>query len=96
MKKALISPNEVPQYISSWVDHQTPVFSPVPNSARVADVADSAFPVAAPLFWVDCDNDVTADTVYYDTSDSTLKAVPESAPRPTAENQPQSNGSNPL
>jgi hypothetical protein len=44
---------------------------------RVADVHETGFEVAEPLFWVDCADDVLADQFYYDPSDSTIKLVPE-------------------
>lgn len=86
MKKALISPNEIPQYISSWENYNTPVYSAVPDSARVAQVATSEFPVALPLFWVACNDDVVADQWYYQTTTQSILAMPEPAPRPPASN----------
>jgi hypothetical protein len=96
MKKALISPNEVPQYVTSWVNHQTPVFSPIANSARIAEVAAEDFPVAGPLFWVNCSDEVVADQWYYNTDSETIESVPSNADRPAAENQPESSGTTPL
>jgi hypothetical protein len=60
--KALISPNEQSRYISSW-NGGTPVFTVV--GERVAEVAEVAFPVAEPLFWVDCPNNLDADKYGY-------------------------------
>lgn len=75
MKKALISPNENPiQYIVSW-NNNMPIYETYPNSCRVAEVCSSEFEVAAPLFWVDCADDVVADQFYYDTSDQTIKPI---------------------
>ena len=48
---------------------------------RVAEVHETGFEVAEPLFWVDCADDVVADQFYYDPSDSTIKLVPI-RPRP--------------
>ena len=96
MKKALISPTEVPQYITSWVDQKPPVLEPIPNSARLAEVATEAFPVAGPLFWVDCGDDVVADQHYYNTDTNTVEAIPAAPERPAAEDQPQSSGTTPL
>jgi hypothetical protein len=68
MKKALISPNESPiQYISSWTETNQPIYSTYPNSCRVAEVTQTEFEVAPPLFWVDCDDSVVADQFYFDT-----------------------------
>jgi hypothetical protein len=44
---------------------------------RVADVHETGFEVANPLFWIDCADDVLADRFYYDPVDSAIKAVPE-------------------
>lgn len=53
--KALISPNE----IINLADGAT--------GQRVAQVvADDVFPVAEPLFWMDCADDVVADQFYWD------------------------------
>lgn len=55
--KALISPNE-PVYLPDGTTGQ-----------RVAQVvADDGFPVADPLFWLDCAADVVADQFYFDGS----------------------------
>jgi hypothetical protein len=78
MKKALISLNESPiQYISGWTQSnpKTPIYSTYANSCRVAEVCDTEFEIAPPLFWVDCADDVTADKFYYDTSDETINPI---------------------
>lgn len=78
MKKALISPNDSPvQYISGWANTNIkhPIYSNYPNSCRVAEVSDSEFEVAPPLFWVDCADDVIADQFYYDTVAQTIKPI---------------------
>jgi hypothetical protein len=83
MKKALISPNEAPiQYISSWTEKKQPVFSNYPNSCRVAEVCNTEFEIAPPLFWVDCADDVVADQFYYDTTTNQVLPV-VNAPMPT-------------
>lgn len=66
MKKALISPNEL-----------------VSNGYRVAEVreADNIFPVADPLYWMDCDDEVVADQYWFDPTDNTIKAIPRRAPK---------------
>lgn len=51
--KALISPNEV------YSDNYGNTFG-----MRVAAVADEAFDVAAPLFWVDCSDDTCLTKMY--------------------------------
>jgi hypothetical protein len=70
MKKALISPSESPiQYIASWTETspKKPIYSNYANSCRIAEVSDTQFEVASPLFWVDCDDNVVADQFYFDT-----------------------------
>lgn len=85
MKNALISPNESPiQYISGWttdIPHE-PIYTPIANSCRVAEVEDQTFEVAEPLFWTPCEDNVKADHFYYNTSDKEIYPVPEPAPYP--------------
>jgi hypothetical protein len=52
--KALISPNEKVYLPDGFVGE------------RVAQVSSSDFPVANPLFWMDCADDVVADQFYFD------------------------------
>lgn len=56
MSKALIDPNAL------IYDYASP-----PNvlGYRVCQVATATFEVAAPLFWVDCDNTIIADKFYW-------------------------------
>jgi hypothetical protein len=65
MKNALISPNE-----------QVYKYDKTLLGIRVAEVADSTFEVASPLFWVECADDVLADQFYYDEDTQTIIAVP--------------------
>jgi hypothetical protein len=67
MKKALISPIELVQ-----------------SGYRVAQVVEveSIFPVADPLYWMDCDDQVVADQYWFDPSDSTLKEMPSPVVQP--------------
>jgi hypothetical protein len=86
--KALIDPQVSVTYTSSWVVDSAQecgyrrVNSTLSNSARVCDKKDSQYDVASPLFWVDCADDLDVTNSYYDTSDSTIKAIPN-APVPT-------------
>jgi hypothetical protein len=83
MKNALISPNESPiQYISGWTTDNEPIYTPIENSCRVAEVETQIFEVALPLFWTPCNDDVVADQWYYNTSDKEIYPVPEPAPYP--------------
>lgn len=85
MKNALISPNEKPiQYISGWTTDTPPdpIWTPIANSCRVAEVEDQPFEVAPPLFWTPCADDVKANLWYYNTSDKEIYPVPDPAPYP--------------
>lgn len=88
MKKALIDPTAQVYYISAWNNPvppsttYTPANTLLENSARVAEVAASDFPVAQPLFWVECADDIVADQWYYDTSTQQIIVVPPNAPYP--------------
>lgn len=44
---------------------------------RVAQVEHEEFPVALPLFWVDCDDNVMTDVFWFDPSDNTIKPTPQ-------------------
>jgi len=80
--KALIDPRASVSHIVDWTgDPIKPVFETYLNSARVCEVQETDFPVADPLFWVDCADDVVADQFYYDTQQSAIFAV-VNAPMP--------------
>ncbi len=72
MKRALISPNEVVTAPSGTAGERI---------AQVAPIGQD-FPVAPPLFWVDCPDDCVADEWYY--VGSQCEVIPP-APAPTAE-----------
>jgi hypothetical protein len=78
MKNALISPNEpVYNYDKTLL------------GIRVAEVCDTPFVVADPLFWVECADDVLADQFYYDTNTQTIIAIPvRPKPQPIVEGGP--------
>jgi hypothetical protein len=67
---ALISPIE-----ESWSAGSitTP---PVLLGQRIAEVSNTEFPVAPPLFWMPCSDDVRAETHYYDPNDQQIKPKP--------------------
>lgn len=46
------------------------------NGFRVAQVADATFEVAAPLFWVECDDEVEADIFWYDPLNEQITLIP--------------------
>lgn len=94
--KSLININESVSKIVSWVknpkwDGQSkneylPEYGNIDNAARVCQVESDSqvFPIAEPLFWVDCSNDVRADVYYYDTVNKTINPV-VNAPLPETE-----------
>lgn len=97
--KALISPDEKVFCITAWnmdTNPITPIYTEIPNSDRVAEVCNTTFEVASPLFWIDCADNVIADVYYYDNSDQTIKLVPEPAPISAAVNQPTTTGTQTL
>ena len=81
---ALIDPDTSVSYISGWTQDKKPIFTVIPNSARVCEVvADGAgFPVAPPLAWIACGADVVADQWYFDTSTQQFIVIPSPPPRP--------------
>lgn len=95
MKNAIIDPREQVSKIIGWTSATPPLPIPqeIPNSARVAEVADQTFPVAEPLFWVQCDDNVVADQWYFDTVTQEILVVP--AP-PPAGDQPSVSGAQTL
>jgi len=62
---------------------------------RVAEVVDSVFEVAAPLFWVSCDDTVQADVYWYNQETNEFILVPIPEPDPIQE-QPTSEGAQTL
>jgi len=85
MKKALISPQEAVEVVSEWLwDGKVwcAVYTQAPNICRIAQVADSEFEVAAPLFWVECSDIVTSSGFCYDKLDNTIKNIPADAIKP--------------
>lgn len=77
---ALIDPNTSVSYISGW-NNDKPIFTVIQNSARVCEVSATEFPIAPPLAWVPCADNVVADQFYYDTSTQQINPVPEPTPR---------------
>lgn len=47
---------------------------------RVAEVCAQSFEVAAPLFWADCDDNVTADAYWFDPATQNLQLIPVPEP----------------
>ena len=91
--KALISPNEsfTLSWVSSWNESEA-VYSEILGCQRVAQVEpdNQAFPVAEPLFWLDCPDECQADAWYF--KDGQVFVKPESVPGA----QPESSGTQDL
>jgi len=62
--KALISPKEIVHLADGT------------TGQRVAEVHPTGFEVHHSLFWVECDNSVTADTHYWNGSEIVVKPLP--------------------
>lgn len=69
--KALVSPNE-PAYS----------YDGTLLGQRIAQVSDTPFPVAPPLFWTDCPDDCIADLWYYSNGQCLPKSVSPPEPQP--------------
>lgn len=52
----------------------------IANSARICQIEEDndVFEVHPSLIWVDCNASINTHEYYYDTSDSTIKAIPSS------------------
>jgi hypothetical protein len=84
MKYALISSEEYTSYVSSFDTDFTPA-QPVYTELgwRVAEVEDTQlFPAEMPLFWVECDDNVTSIDYYYNPTTELITAIPSSPIRP--------------
>ena len=94
MKKAIIDPRESVTKIIGWTSATPPmpISEAIPDSARVAEIADQTFPVAVPLFWIACADDVIADQWYYDTVTQAIIVIPPAPPKPAAADQPNATG----
>ena len=57
-----------------------PTMATIEECVRVCDVAQTAFEVAEPFFWVDCPTGCTRDNSYYKDGEVHLK--PQSIPYP--------------
>ena len=78
MKKALISPTEtVVSYISGWTTDTPPkpIRADYSDACRIAQVEDVEFEVAPPLYWLDCEDYVTAAGYYFNTATSTIDEI---------------------
>jgi hypothetical protein len=91
MKNAIIDPRQSVSEVTGWVPNTNPpeaIIQEIPNSARVAEVAEQTFPVAEPLFWTPCADDVVADQWYYDMISANIYVVPAPPPVSGSADQP--------
>lgn len=77
-KEAMISPIEPRQYQTGWDESTTP---PTPiiggNGWRVAQVVPlgQTFPMAEPIFWTECADDIEQDQFVYNPDDGLFYPV---------------------
>lgn len=69
---ALISPNE---YVEIAVETDG-IWDNVRVPARIAQLSDVAFPVAKPLFWVECAESFDLNQYYYDMNTARITKIP--------------------
>lgn len=50
---------------------------PVSTGYRVAEIATAEFPVAPPLFWIECEDDIDMSCSYYDVASKTIMTIVE-------------------
>jgi hypothetical protein len=91
--KAIIDPRESVSHIVEWKNLTTSVSEIYPNSGRVCQVEpdNETFPVGEPLYWTDCPDDCKADYFWCDLINNVVSPI-VNAPRPPAEDQPTSTG----
>lgn len=78
--KALISPEEL-------------IVNPDGSTGfRIADVTDSPFDIAAPLYWIDCDDTVQADVYYFEPNSGLVIIRPHPVIASSSVTQPTSTG----
>lgn len=67
MKEAMISPQETLEYQTGWDETTTPPTPIYTKGWRVAQVEPEGktFPMAEPIFWTPCADDVEQDTWFY-------------------------------
>lgn len=53
---------------------------PRESGYRVAEVADLAFEIAQPLYWVECADDIVADVYWFNPEGQTFALAPPPAP----------------
>lgn len=78
MKEALISPIEPREYQTGWDESVIPPQPIYTSGCRVAQVEPEGqtFPVAEPLFWTECADDVEQDSWFYVTDTQQIVPVP--------------------
>lgn len=91
---ALISSTESVSCVTAWQGN-TPIYTAIPNSYRVAQVCDAEFEVYQTLFFLICDDSVVADQYYYDAAIRQILPIPAPVEKPVLE-QPASTGTQEL
>lgn len=96
---ALIDPTTTVKHLTNWVptldpdpkksNYFDPVYEELVNSARICQIADVTFDVAAPFFWLECSSDVIPELTYYDKSNLTIAIIENVA-------HPLPNGNSPI
>lgn len=62
---------------------------------RIAQVSETIFEIAPPLFWTECADNIIANEYWYDPTDQQIKLIPPPQPQPD-ENQSTTNGTQTL
>lgn len=52
----------------------------VETGVRIAQVENQEFDVATPLYWIDCDDSITAENHFYDESNKEIKEISNKQP----------------
>lgn len=97
-KEAMISPEEIVTYQTGWDESKTPPEAIYTTGWRVAQVEPEGqtFPMAEPIFWTPCADDVEQDTWFYIPETKQIIAVPPQPLPPPNGIQPISEGTQTL
>lgn len=76
-KEAMISPDEPRQYQTGWTNTTPPRPIMGGNGYRVAQVVPmgETFPMAEPIFWTECADNIEQDQFVYNPNDSQFYPV---------------------
>jgi hypothetical protein len=62
--QAMINPDAPVQHVIGW-NGSKPIMETYPNSATVCEVQAITFPIALPLYWVECSDNILAYQFWY-------------------------------